>query len=131
MNFIDQCKSKLTQQFGLNEQQLQAEHLVIDMDRRALHVEFLQPSDSVSVHCLGGSAGLEDLPLPEQYLVLQRALETNAELYERSLLRLYLDEGSFGVAMDCSPLNCADADRFMAALQELLSCKELLENPVV
>ena len=131
MNFIDQCKSNLTQQFGLSEQQLNAEHLVIDMDGSVLHVEFHQPSDSVSVYCRSNGAELEELPLPEQYLVLHRALQTNAELYERSLLRLYLDEGSFGVVMDCSPLNCADSGRFMAALQELLSCKELLENPVV
>ena len=130
MNFIGQCKSKLMQQFGLSEQQLQAEHLVLDMDGSMLHVEFHQPADCVSAYCLGNGAGLEELPLPEQYLVLQRALQTNAELYERSLLRLYLDEGSLGVVMDCSPLNCADTDRFMAALQELLSCKELLENPV-
>ena len=130
MNFIGQCKSKLMQQFGLSEQQLQAEHLVLDMDGSTLHVEFHEHSDSVGVYCRSNAAELEELPLPEQYLLLQRALQTNAELYERSLLRLYLDEGSFGVVMDCSPLNCADTDRFMAALQELLSCKELLENPV-
>ena len=131
MNIIEQCKSKLTQHFGLSVQQLQAEHLVLDMDKSSLHVEFHQPSDSVSVYCRAGNAQLEELPLSEQYLIMLRALETNAELYERSLLRLYLDEGNFGVVMDCSPLNCPDADHFMAALQELLNCKELLDNPVV
>ena len=131
MNFIDQCKSKLTQHFGLSAQQLQAEHLVLDLDKSSLHVEFHQPSESVSVYCRAAGALSEELPLQEQYLILLRALETNAELYDRSLLRLYLDEGSFGVVIDCSPLNCPDAGRFMAALQELLNCKELLDIPVV
>ena len=131
MNFIDQCKSKLAEYFGLSTQQLEAGHLVMNTGGSPLHVEFHPPTDTVSVYCRGAGVRLEELPLPDHYLILQRALETGADLYERSLLRLYLDEGCFGVVMDCSPLNCPDADDFMAALQELLNCKELLDQPVV
>ena len=131
MNFIEQCKAELMAYFGLNAQQLQAEHLLLDTDTISVHLEFHAPSETVSVYSAASepvAEQLAELPLPEQYIALRQALKTNADLFNRSLLRLYIDNGAFGLVMDCSPLNCQDGTRFIAALQELLVSKQQFDS---
>lgn len=131
MDFITQCRAELARRFTLPAAALQAEHLLINADGGTLHVEFYAPADNVSVYGVAGRAPDEqsgELPPEERYGLLRQMLQTNADLFERSLLRLYLDEGRPGLAMDCSPLNCRDAAQFGAELQGLLDAQAALRD---
>lgn len=131
MDFIAQCKAELSRRFNLSGAAPEAERLLINTGEVALHVEFYGPADNVSVYSLAGRALDEqsgELPPEERYALLRQLLQTNADLFERSLLRLYLDEGRPGIAMDCSPLNCRDAAQFGAELQGLLDAQAELRD---
>ena len=131
MDFIEQCKARLIRHFGLTAQQLQAECVLLETDAAALFVAFHGPSDTVSVYSTSVqpfTAQFEELSLPEEWMALRQLMETNAELFERSLLRLYLDDGHLGLAMDCSALNCRDGDHFLRAVQDLLTARQQLDN---
>ena len=131
MDFIEQCKSQLAQHFGLTLQQLQAEHVSLETATAALYVAFHEPSDTVSVYSTAMrsfTAQLEELPLSEVCTALRQAMETNAELFERSLLRLYLDDGRLGLAVDCSALNCRDGAHCLRAVQDLLQARRQLDD---
>ncbi|MDE0155249.1 MAG: hypothetical protein OXI88_02790 [Gammaproteobacteria bacterium] len=134
MDFITQCREELARRFNLSAAALQAEHLLVNADGGTLHVEFYEPADNVSVYsiaerALDGQSG--ELPPQERYTLLRQMLQTNADLSEWSLLRLYLDEERPGLAMDCSPLNCRDAAQFGAELQGLLDAQATLRNILV
>lgn len=131
MGFIEQCKVRLAQYFGLAPQQLQAERVLLETAAAALYVAFHEPSDTVSVYSAATQpfgAQFEELPAPEESMALRQVMETNAELFDRSLLRLYLDDGRLGLAMDCSALNCRDGEHFLRAVQDLLNARQQLDE---
>ena len=131
MGFIEQCRARLIQHFGLAAQQLQAESVLLETAAADLYVAFHEPSDTVSVYSTATqpfTAQFEELPLPEECMALRQVMETNAELFERSLLRLYLDDVRLGIAVDCSALNCRDGDHFLRAVQDLLTARQQLDN---
>ena len=130
MGFIEQCKGRLMQHFGLTSQQLRAERVLLETAAASLYVAFHDPSDTVSVYSAATqpfTAQFEELPVPEECAALRQVMETNAELFARSLLRLYLDDGRLGLAMDCSALNCRDGGQFLRAVQDLLNARQLLD----
>ncbi len=128
MDFITHCKTELAQRFNLADDALHDEHLVITVDGVTLHVEFYPPADHVSVYSVTAQALHEQLHAEETYTLLRGMLQTNGELCKRSLLRLYIDEGRPGLALDCSPLNCRDAEQFGAELQGLLDAETQLRD---
>ena len=128
MDFIAQCKAELARRFNLSDAALQAEHLLVNVDGVALHVEFYDPAGNVSVYGVAERALDEQLQPYELYTILRGMLQTNAELFKRSLLRLYLDEGRPGLALDCSPLNCRGPEQFGEELQGLLDAEVLLRD---
>ena len=131
MSFIDECKAQLTHYLGLNAEQLQAERLLVTVDGTLLNVEFYSPEESVSIYSIadeaivGPSAGLSAY---EEYMLLRQALQTNAELFEHTMVRICMDGDRLGVIMNCSPLNCPGPERFGDVLRQLLQCRATLQS---
>ncbi len=127
-DFITGCKAELARRFNLADAALRDEQLVISVDGVTLHIEFYPPADNVSVYSTSAQALDEQLQAEETYTLLRGMLQTNGELYQRSLLRLYIAEGRPGLALDCSPLNCRDAEQFGTELQGLLDAQVQLRD---